>query len=249
MSMTNPAPAPAVAPSEPAPTTGPEGGAPAPIPGPPPASTAQTGATQGADNNPSETPEQMVARLRADVERLEREKADVRIQKEGELKREAKRQELLNVAKVAGIEVEDPSKETIETLTQKLTGKVMKGDETTSELQQAKIELAVYRTSALPDVRVDPDKLTNRVSFVKAVAALDPSAADFNDQVKSAIMAEIQNDPTLRVSGGTSKSGADQYGGAGGGQITKEAFAQMGVGERTKLFQTDPALYERLANG
>lgn len=255
MSMPTPAGAPAPGATE-NPTPAPAPAAPAaPVPTPPPAaapaSTAQSGATQGhqQQEQQNETPEQIVARLQADVQRLEREKQDARIQKEGQIKQEAKRQELLNVARVAGIEVADPATETIESLTEKLTGKVMKGDETTIELQQAKIELAVYRSAALPDVRVDPDRLTNRVSFVKAASALDPSAPDFNDKLKAVILAEAQNDPSIRIGGtGAVTSGPDQYGGAGGGQITKEAFAKMGVGERTALYRANPELFARLSD-
>lgn len=203
------------------------------------------------DGKPTEeTQEQIVARLQSEVQRLEREKAAVRIQKEGELKNEAKRQELLSLAKLAGVEVKDPDKETLATLTEKLTGKVVQGDQTTEELQNAKLELAIYKTAGLADVKVDPDKLANRVSFVKAAAALDLSADDFSEKLKAAILAEAQNDPSIKIGGtGSSASGADQYGGAGGGQVDKERFAKMNVSERTALFRSNPALYEQLANG
>lgn len=217
-------------------------------------------AAPAADNKPpanneppaNETPEQMVARLQADVQRLEREKQDARVKKEGELKKNAQKKQLLAMAEVVGVKVEDPDSETLESLQEKLTGKVLQGDQQTErvqqELKQAKIDLAVYRTAALADVRLDPSKLNDRLSFHKAVAELDPNDSDFETKLKAAMLKVAENDPTVRVSGGTGKSGADQYGGAGGDQITQEAFNKMGVAERTALLRSNPALYERLAS-
>lgn len=221
-----------------------------PKPAPP---TGQQAATPPAgQQTQTETPEQVIARLQSDVERLNREKEAVRIQKEGELKQEAQRKQLLAMAEVVGLEIEDPSKETLQSLQEKLTGKVLQGDQQSQQinddLKSTKIELAVFKAAG--PLNVDADKLTNRVSFVKAMSTLDPSAADFDAKVKSAIEAEIQNDPTLKTGGaGAGASGAHQYGGAGGGEITQEAFNKMGIAERTKLMQSNPALYERLANG
>lgn len=206
---------------------------------------------KGAPSN-TETDAQKVARLEADVQRLEREKQDARVKKEGEIKKEAQRKQLLSMAEATGIKIDDPDKETVESLYQKLTGKVMEGDQqteqTSEELKATKLELAVYRLAGTE--KVDAEKLNNRVSFVKAAAALDPSAGDFNDKLKALIEQEAKNDPSIKVSGGTTTSGADQYGGAGGGQeVTKEQFEKMSISERTDLFRKNPTLFDKLANG
>lgn len=233
--------------TDPAPATDPATN-PAPKPGDPAAAPSQ----QGQQQQTTETPEQIIARLEADVTRLNREKESVRIKEEGKIKQEAQRKSLLTLAEAAGIKIEDPDKETLQSLQEKLTGKVLQGDQeseqTANELRAARLELAVFRLAG--EEKVDPARLTNRVSFVQATADLDPSAADFNDKLKAAIQAEVKNDSTLKAGGpGSSTSGADQYGGAGGDQITQEAFDKMSFAERSALYKRNPELHNRLANG
>jgi len=245
--------------------TEPEGGAPAGGGTPTPADAAaaaeatrlaaEAAAAKPAEGAPApapqgETPEQTIARLTAENQTLAREKENVRIQKEGELKKEAKRTELLNLAGVLGIEVKDPTKETLESLTEKLTGRALAGDNTTTEAQSearnAKMELAIYKTAGTE--KVNADKLANSISFQTATKDLDPTAADFNEKLKAAMQAELKKDPSIAISGGSGTSGADQYGGAGGGQeVTAEQFAAMTIADKTKLFQTNPALFARLS--
>lgn len=217
------------------------------------AALAAAGGAGGAGSQQeqqTETPEQKIARLEAANATLEREKENVRIQKLGTERTEAKRQELLSLAKVTGLDIKEPDKETVATLTEKLTGKVMEGDTSKDEAKAAKVELAIYKTANKPELRINPDKLANSVSFMKATADLDPTDPEFETKLTAAMQAELTKDPSIKVSGGTGSSGPDAFGGAGGAQaVTPEQFKAMSMADKTKLFQTNPALFERLANG
>lgn len=76
------------------------------------------------------------------------------------------------------------------------------------------VELAAYKAAQTEQVRAD--RLLNARSFTDRLAALDPAADDFGDQLKAAIKAEVATDPDLYKArpAGAVKGGAD-FGGTG----------------------------------
>ncbi|WP_326698037.1 hypothetical protein OG909_12205 [Streptomyces sp. NBC_01754] len=71
------------------------------------------------------------------------------------------------------------------------------------------VELAAYKAAQTEQVRAD--RLLNSRTFTDRLAALDPAADDFGDQLKAAIKAEVTTDPDLYKTrpAGAVKGGAD----------------------------------------
>lgn len=215
--------------------------------GTPNAGAAEAGQTSAG--TPSTPSAEDWAKAQETIQRLEREKTDARVRKEGELKQNAKRDQLLNLAKALQVEGIDDKAETVESLTQKLTGRVAQGDsnaQAVEDARQARIELAVLRSAVTAGANAD--KLTNLRSFERATRDLDPTAPDFATKVEAAIAAEVAKDPTLAIREGANTSGAEHHGGSGGGSttVTAEEFAKMTMLEKNRLFMTNPDEFKRL---
>ncbi|WP_406412074.1 hypothetical protein OG923_24400 [Streptomyces halstedii] len=105
----------------------------------------------------------------------------------------------------------DPSKAdqpaTADQLTQQLADSQKAARETA-------VHLAAYKAAQTEQVRAD--RLLNSRTFTDRLAALDPAADDFGDQLKAAIKAEVTTDPDLYKArpAGAVKGGAD-FGGTG----------------------------------
>lgn len=82
------------------------------------------------------------------------------------------------------------------------------------QARQTAVHLAAYKAAQSEQVRAD--RLLNSRTFTDRLDQLDPSAADFGEQVKAAIKAEVDTDPDLYKArpAGAVKGGAD-FGGAG----------------------------------
>lgn len=78
--------------------------------------------------------------------------------------------------------------------------------------REAEVRLAVF--SAAGAAGANPAALLDRNSFHKAIAGLDPSAADFTAKVTAAITAAVASDPTLKTVRAAGASSTDH--GAGG---------------------------------
>jgi hypothetical protein len=72
-------------------------------------------------------------------------------------------------------------------------------------------ELVLYRTAG--DLGVDPGAVADSRSFERALAELDPTAADFADKVKAAATASAAANPRLKASPGPSASSTGRFGG------------------------------------
>lgn len=195
-----------------------------------------------------ETAEQKATRLEAEVARLNREKEDVRVQKKGEIADTATKKAVAALAKAVGIELPGGEELTVETLTEKLNEQTGKTAEATKEANATKIELAVYK-SATPK-GIDVDRLTDLKSFDTATKDLDPADPSFEAKLTAAIDAAVKKDPSLkgRPGGGSQRSGAENFSGSGDSKpITKEDFAKMSIEDKTALFRSNRAEFDRLS--
>ncbi|WP_405561911.1 hypothetical protein [Streptomyces sp. NBC_01180] len=118
--------------------------------------------------------------------------------------------------------------------------------ELSAQLRTAQVQNAARAAAA--DQQARPDRLLNSVAFNAKIADLDPAAADFGEQLKAAITAEIATDPELYRSApaGPARAGAEFSGPPSDG-VTPAQFAGMDYAARAALFQTDPIAYRRLA--
>lgn len=102
--------------------------------------------------------------------------------------------------------VQGDQQATPEQLTQQLA-------ESQKSARETAVHLAAYKAAQVENARAD--RLLNSRSFTDRLAGLDPAAADFGEQVKAAIKAEVDTDPDLYKSrpAGSVKGGADFSGG------------------------------------
>lgn len=82
-------------------------------------------------------------------------------------------------------------------------------------------ELVLYRSAA--ELGVDPGAVADSRSFERALAELDPTAADFADKVKAAASRSAEANPRLQASTGPSASSTGRF-----------------VGRQTSTEETDP---------
>jgi hypothetical protein len=94
-----------------------------------------------------------------------------------------------------------------------------KAQEATETARTARVELAVFK--AAQTAGANPVALLDRNSFTKAIAGLDPAAADFDTKVTAAIKAATTADPTLRARAAGASS-VDHAGGSGEQRTAKD---------------------------
>jgi hypothetical protein len=173
----------------------------------------------------------------------QREAGDRRIQAKSATDT-AMRDAALAFAKAAGLEIPGTEAPTLETVTQQLGG-------VTTERDEARMTAAL--TSTAWEQGVDRAKLgylQYQLSQDAAYKALDPTAADFSDKLSAIVASKLAADATLKAAGSAGASGVESLGGASGNSaITQERFNAMSVAERTDLYTSDRATYDRLAAG
>ncbi|MFJ7267257.1 hypothetical protein ACIQV3_11430 [Streptomyces sp. NPDC099050] len=133
----------------------------------------------------------------------------------------------------------DPSRAgqqaTPEELTQQLTT-------AQTQARQTAVELAVYRTATAAGA--DPDALLDSRQFADSLADVDPADTA---AVTAAITAAITANPRLGAKPTGPHIGGSEFSGAPPQGVTATQFAAMPYAERAELYQTDPAMYRRLA--
>lgn len=220
--------------------------APAPIPTPADVAAQQNAKVAEAEPQKTEIWEDPEA-ARREIEKLRKENGDARINAKAQAAEQARQEAISAFAKAMGIDLPGDEKPTVEDLTEKLNLTAAESEAMAKEARTLKIELAVVK-EALKQ-RVDVDRLTNSRSFYENVTTLDPTAEDFEAAVKAAIDAEVEKDRTLKGGNTPTKSGSETYGGTGAQQeITEEQFAAMSLEEKTQLFRTNRAEFDRLTS-
>ncbi len=106
-------------------------------------------------------------------------------------------------------------------------------------------ELVIWRHAA--DLKVDPTALTDSVAFRDAIKNLDPGSETFAEDVKKAATAAAESNPRLKAAAQAAAASTVQHaGGSGEGSITKAQFDAMTVSQKTALYESDRATYNRL---
>jgi hypothetical protein len=100
------------------------------------------------------------------------------------------------LAKAFGLVGDEPL--TAEQLTQQLAAAKTEQDATAARARQAAVELAVFRAAATE--QVDGNALLDSRAFAAKLDGLDPAAADFAQQVKAAITAAAEQNPSFKMS-------------------------------------------------
>lgn len=206
---------------------------------PPDAKPGEEPKPSGGSDNPWDDPE----KARKEIERLRRENGAERVNAKKEAADEASKQTLEAVAKALGLSKDE--KPTVESLQKALQESQTDQEKALAEAKDNKRELAVYKAATAAGV--DADRVLNLRSFHTALGEIDPSADNFEALVKSALDEEVRKDSSLRARGGSSRSGADTYGGSGGaGVLSQEDFDKMTVDKQTAYIQKNPTEAKRL---
>lgn len=183
-------------------------------------------------------------KAQANSVKYQREAGDSRINAKATAAAEARKGLLADLTKVLDPDAAAGAEPTVESLTTAVQGK----DSTIAELQRTNAAVAAAWSEG-----IDPAKLgfvQYQLSLDKAFGALDPTADDFGDKVKASIAALVAKDATLKLPGAAVASGVENLGGANGSAaVSQEAFNKMAVSERSKLYNSDKALYDKLVAG
>lgn len=134
--------------------------------------------------------ERLVENLRGDV-------AAEKAKREALEKKAADDQATLmkRVAAAFGLETDEDKPPTPEQLAKQLEEARGETKESRAQARQTAVELAVYKTAGRHGG--DPDALLDSRSFANAIAKLDPSAADFDEQVGKAVKAAVDGNKKL----------------------------------------------------
>ena len=248
--MTTPAPAPTPA-SDPAtepgsqPATPPEPTAPAPTP-PEPAAPAQP---EPAEPTPADEPKGKTPKFEGELDPakiarlVENLRGDVEAEKQKRQAAEKKSADeqaafMKKVAAAFGIETDEAKPPTPEELAKELEEARGETKESRAQARQTQVELAVYKTAGRHGG--DPDALLDSRSFANAIAKLDPSAADFDEQVGKAVKTAVDGNKKLAAKAPeptpepTPAGGAPMDGAPGGAR-------QLGEADRKRMTQTEIA--------
>jgi hypothetical protein len=227
---TDPGTQPANPPAPPAAPTPPEPAAPTtPEPGTEPKPDEPKGKAPKfeGDFDPAKF-ERLVENLRGDVE-AEKAKRTAAEQK-------AKDEQAAFMKKVAaafGIETDEAKPPTPEELAKQLDEARGETKESRAQARQTQVELAVYKTAGKHGG--DPDALLDSRTFANAISKLDPSAADFDEQVGKAVKTAVDSNKKLAAKAPEPKepeptpAGGAPMDGAGGSkkQLTGADIARM----------------------
>ncbi|MEW1630832.1 hypothetical protein AB0387_26160 [Streptomyces sp. NPDC089173] len=127
-----------------------------------------------------------------------RTEVDEQKQKRAEDKQRAADEQTAFMKKVAaafGLETDEAKPPTPEELAKQLDEARGETKESRAQARQTQVELAVYKTAGKHGG--DPDALLDSRSFAKAISKLDPTAADFDEQVGKAVKTAVDSNNKL----------------------------------------------------
>ncbi|MGW5291487.1 hypothetical protein [Streptomyces bacillaris] len=147
------------------------------------------------------------------------------------------------VATAFGLETDEAKPPTPEELAKQLEEAQTRTKASDDRARQTQVELAVYKTAARHGG--DPDALLDSRSFANAIEKLDPTAADFDEQVGQAVKTAVDSNKKLAAKAPQPKepeptpAGGAPMDGAGGGkrQLGAADVARMTAEEITKAVQ------------
>lgn len=178
--MTDPAPAQATPPAAPAATATAE-----------PTAPVATPAAQ-----PTSEPNPELVRLQAEVKKWQDNSKQWESRAQGNFEElKAQKDTLKLVAEKLGIEMDgkpDPAKLTEQVTNERQAREAAERAARASETKATVMQVA-FKAGA------DPDALVDSMSFMARVSALDSNSADFSDQVKSLVEAQVKDNPSLAM--------------------------------------------------
>ncbi|MBM0203515.1 hypothetical protein JNW90_10610 [Micromonospora sp. STR1s_5] len=124
-------------------------------------------------------------------------------------------------SQVLGLTPEPAEELTPEQLTAQLTS-------TRDEHRKTTVELATYRAAMKADPPADAEALLDSRSFASKIHALDPTAADFGEQVAAAITEAVEANPKFRaepLAGLLDAPSGGVFSGGTGGQPSPESMS------------------------
>jgi hypothetical protein len=204
--------------------------APAPTPPEPAAPEAPAKPTEPTEPKPAAEPkgkspkfegefdpakfEKLVENLRGDVD-AEKQKRQAAEKKAAD--DQAAMRKLF--AEAAGVKLDEDKPPTPEELAKQLEESRGETKASRDETRQMQVELAVYKTAGKHGG--DPDALLDSRAFANAIAKLDPSAADFDENVGKAVKTAVEGNSKLGAKKPEPKpetpaGGADMGGTSGG---------------------------------
>ena len=193
-----------------------------------------------------------IAALQAENTRLAKEAADARVAAKAKVAKDAQTSQLIALAQAIGIELPSGDDNTPEALQAKLQKEIEGRQTDQSALAQERRSTAVELAALQAGIPADKQGyLGFLLNSNEAFTKLDSSSADYKTSVAALVKTIATADPFFAATpGGTARSGAEGHGGAGApGEVSQEAFNQMGVMEKSALFTKNPELYNRLVTG
>lgn len=145
------------------------------------------------------------------------------------------------VAPGAGIEIPDDQPVDARALREQMTTEIA------AERREAAVALAAAQ-HGVPADRLE--YLAFKIARNTDAQALDTTAADFRASMSTIVQSEIQRDASLAGTGAQPQVASVPGvvgNGSGGAALTADAFKSMSMQERTNLYNTDRATYDRLA--
>ncbi|MEU3432363.1 hypothetical protein [Streptomyces sp. NPDC006863] len=146
------------------------------------------------------------------------------------------------VATAFGLETDEAKPPTLEDLAKQLEESRGETKESRAQARQTQVELAVYKTAQKHGG--DPDALLDSRSFANAIEKLDPSAADFDEQVGKAVKTAVDSNKKLAAKAPKQEpeptpAGGAPMDGAGNGkrQLGAADVKRMTPAEITKAVQ------------
>lgn len=147
------------------------------------------------------------------------------------------------VAAAFGLETDEAKPPTPEELAKQLEEAQTRTKASDDRARQREVELAVYKTAGKHGG--DPDALLDSRSFANAISKLDPTAADFGEQVGKAVKAAVDSNKKLAAKAPEPKepestpAGGAPMDGAGGGkrQLGAADVARMTPKQITQAVQ------------
>jgi hypothetical protein len=198
--MSTPAPpdnAPAEPSSQPANPPAPEG-TPAPTP-PEPTAPATPAPSEPVTEPKAAEPKAKAPKFEGDFDPERAMRAIENLRKEVDDQKQKRKDDqdtlMKRVAKAFGLETDEDKPPTPEELAQQLEEAQNRTKASDDRARQTQVELAVYKTAGKHGG--DPDALLDSRSFAKAIAKLDPTAADFDDQVGKAVKQAVDGNKKL----------------------------------------------------
>ncbi|MFI7329354.1 hypothetical protein ACIBQ3_32545 [Streptomyces rubiginosohelvolus] len=177
-----------------------------------------------------------------------REAVDEQKQKRAEDKQKAADEQANFMKKLAGlfgVQTDEEKPPTPEELAKQLEEARGETKESRAQARQTQVELAVYKTAGKHGG--DPDALLDSRSFANAISKLDPTAANFDEQVGKAVKTAVDSNKKLAAKAPEPKEPEPTP--AGGAPMDGAGGSKKQLGEADVSRMTPKQINEAMAEG